>query len=128
MCAGGALATLAAAWAAFEYPRADIRCVTLGSPRVGNKQFVVASKYLIGSSYRLMHAWDPIPTVPPPQYLKHVKGRFWLRGDKAKSTKRPWYGALLPCCECAHARSRAIHAVLILRFQLPLVQQRAIEL
>lgn len=95
---GGALATLAAVWASFEYPRADIRCVTLGSPRVGNAQFSDAAKYLIGSSYRLMHAWDPIPTVPPPQYLKHVKGRFWLRGDKAKDTKRPWYAshALVP--------------------------------
>ena len=87
---GGALATLAAAWASFEYPRADIRCVTFGSPRTGNVAFSRASKYLVGSSYRLMHAWDPIPTVPPPKYFQHVKGRFWLRSSGAKSAKRPW--------------------------------------
>ena len=32
---GGALATLCAPWCAIEYPKADIRCVTFGSPRVG---------------------------------------------------------------------------------------------
>ncbi len=32
---GGALATLCAPWCAIEYPKADVRCVTFGSPRVG---------------------------------------------------------------------------------------------
>jgi predicted lipase len=41
---GGALATLAATWASFEYPEADVRCVTLGSPRVGNPAFVDACR------------------------------------------------------------------------------------
>lgn len=70
---GGALATLAATWAAMEYPKADIRCITLGSPRVGNKHFVRITKYLTGSMYRLIHAWDPVPTVPPAGFFKHVK-------------------------------------------------------
>ena len=41
---GGALATLASAWASYEYPDADVRCVTLGSPRVGNPAFVDACR------------------------------------------------------------------------------------
>ena len=32
---GGALATLCAPWCAVEYPKADVRCITFGSPRVG---------------------------------------------------------------------------------------------
>ena len=32
---GGALATLCAPWCAIEYPKADVRCITFGSPRVG---------------------------------------------------------------------------------------------
>lgn len=43
---GGALATLASAWASYEYPDADVRCVTLGSPRVGNPAFVDACRYV----------------------------------------------------------------------------------
>ena len=90
MCAGGALATLAAAWAAFEYPSADVRCITLGSPRTGNAEFVQAVKYLAGNSYRLINGWDPVPTVPPPGFFKHVKGRMWLHQGRCRLIKRPW--------------------------------------
>lgn len=87
---GGALATLAATWATYEYPRADVRCITLGSPRVGNHVFCYATKYLVGGVHRLVHGWDPVPTMPPPTGFKHVKGRMFLYKQKCRMIKRPW--------------------------------------
>jgi Lipase (class 3) len=80
------------AQAAFEYPDADVRCITLGSPRVGNGHFVRAVKYLAGCSYRLVHGWDPVPTVPPP-------GAFLCRATAAAVGQRclQFPLAVLPC-------------------------------
>jgi hypothetical protein len=88
---GGALATLGAMWASYEFPDADIRCITLGSPRVGSFNFSHAAKYLVGCTHRLVHGWDPVPTVPPPGVgFKHVKGRMFLHNNMCKLKKRPW--------------------------------------
>ena len=54
-----------ATWAALQYPQADIRCVTFGSPRVGNKAFKRAFHTLVGTSLRLVHGGDPVPVLPP---------------------------------------------------------------
>ena len=54
-----------ATWAALQYPMADIRCITFGSPRVGNKAFKRAFHTLVGTSLRLVHGGDPIPVLPP---------------------------------------------------------------
>ncbi len=54
-----------AAWAALEYPDADIRCITFGSPRVANKVFGKAFNALVGTSLRLVHGFDPVPSLPP---------------------------------------------------------------
>ncbi len=54
-----------AAWAALEYPDADIRCITFGSPRVANKVFGKAFHALVGTSLRLVHGFDPVPSLPP---------------------------------------------------------------
>ena len=54
-----------AAWAAVEYPDADIRCITFGSPRVANKVFGKAFSALVGTSLRLVHGFDPVPALPP---------------------------------------------------------------
>ena len=39
-CKGGGLATLASTWAALQCPTADTRCITFGSPTIGNPTFV----------------------------------------------------------------------------------------
>ena len=80
-----------ACWASFEYPNADIRSITLGSPRVGSKEFVHAAKYISGNVFRLIHGWDPVPTVPPPGWFKHVKGRLFLHQNQGHFKKRPWH-------------------------------------
>ena len=38
-CGGGAAATVTALWMALQCPTADVRCVTFGSPKVGNAAF-----------------------------------------------------------------------------------------
>lgn len=62
---GGALATLGASWAALQWAQADVRCITFGSPRVGNKSFKKAFHSLVGTSLRLVHGRDPVPVLPP---------------------------------------------------------------
>ena len=41
-CIGGSVATLAATWAAVQWPTADVRCISFGAPAVGNASFVAA--------------------------------------------------------------------------------------
>ena len=43
-CAAGSVATLAAAWAAVQWPTADVRCISFGAPAVGNTHFTAAFK------------------------------------------------------------------------------------
>ena len=38
-CGGGAAATVTALWMALQCPTADVRCITFGSPKVGNAAF-----------------------------------------------------------------------------------------
>ncbi|DBA97135.1 hypothetical protein WJX77_011944 [Trebouxia sp. C0004] len=91
---GGALATLGAAWAALEYPDADIRCITFGSPRVANKVFGKAFNALVGTSLRLVHGFDPIPSLPPSLMYKHVPGVIHIRRDDLLLRHRPWHTML----------------------------------
>ena len=42
-----------------------MRCITFGSPRVGNRMFRHAFHSLVGTSYRLVHGRDPVPALPP---------------------------------------------------------------
>ncbi len=53
-----------AAWAAIEYPDADVRCITFGSPRVANRKFKKAFHGLVGTSLRLAYGGDPVPNFP----------------------------------------------------------------
>ncbi len=41
---GGAVAQLAALWATLRFPRADVRCISFGSPRVGNHAWKVSCR------------------------------------------------------------------------------------
>ncbi|KAK7219341.1 hypothetical protein V2G26_007344 [Clonostachys chloroleuca] len=63
---GGALATLCALWCTLRWPDANITCVTIGSPRVGDERF--AEEFGRHKSkiqcYRIMTDSDPIPTLP----------------------------------------------------------------
>ncbi|KAL6406399.1 hypothetical protein AUP68_09193 [Ilyonectria robusta] len=60
---GGALATLCALWCKTRWPDAEVTCVTIGSPRVGNERFAQEFNRQI-FCYRVMAGSDPIPTLP----------------------------------------------------------------
>ena len=62
---GGALATIAAFWAGLTYPSADIRCITFGSPLVGNEDFVLDWRQVVGTRIRAVNGEDPVPSLPP---------------------------------------------------------------
>ncbi|MCO5571256.1 hypothetical protein L7F22_024993 [Adiantum nelumboides] len=91
---GGALATLCAHWCRYvAYPQAQVWCVTIGSPRVGNPAFAqdfnqnVVTK---GRSYRVVNKTDlisEIPRIDGPTVIsflsvynvyKHVDGLIFL--------------------------------------------------
>ena len=42
-----------------------MRCISFGSPRVGNNKFKAAFHALVGTSLRVVYNGDPIPTMPP---------------------------------------------------------------
>lgn len=72
---GAALATLCALWCKTQWPDANVICVTLGSPRVGNEALVdefVAHNIVC---YRLVVDNDPIPTVPD-RFSQAVPGKL----------------------------------------------------
>ena len=42
-----------------------MRCVTFGSPLVGNAEFVAAWRAVVGTRIRAVHAYDVVPSLPP---------------------------------------------------------------
>ena len=61
---GGALATIASLDLAAHFPLRQVRCVTFGSPRVGDSRFAREFKRYVPHSLRFVHEYDPIPTFP----------------------------------------------------------------
>ena len=92
---GGALGA-GAAWATLEYPDADVRCITFGSPRVGNAIFKKAFNALVATSLRLTHGLDPVTMLPPSFMYKHVRGAVHLHGHQVRLRHRPWHHFLRP--------------------------------
>ncbi|KAK9842880.1 hypothetical protein WJX74_003838 [Apatococcus lobatus] len=93
---GGALATLGATWAAIEYPSADVRCITFGSPRVGNNKFKRAFHTLVGTSLRIIHGADPVPFMPPSLRYHHVGGTVHVSKAGMMFKSRAWHVKLRP--------------------------------
>lgn len=78
-----------AAWAALQWPGAEIRCITFGSPRVGNARFIQAFSALVGTRIRVVHGGDPVPSVPPLRY-RHVEPALFLKGTTLELHKSLW--------------------------------------
>ncbi|KAI5065351.1 hypothetical protein GOP47_0020046 [Adiantum capillus-veneris] len=88
---GGALATLCAQWCQYvAYKKAQIWCVTVGSPRVGNTEFAQDFDMNVvkdGRSYRVVNKGDIVPYIPwigTPwsTVYKHVGGLMYLMRTK----------------------------------------------
>lgn len=88
---GGALATLAAADLAHNYPnlRNQIRLYSYGAPRVGNQAFVEFLGAIAPNSYRIFNVSDMVPMVPPSEALEQQYnhwGEEWMFLDYAQGS------------------------------------------
>jgi len=75
---GGALATIASTYFGHTYPSVYNTCITFGSPRVGNQNFVNCFDTVINRSERYVNYEDPIPDLPLALYYKHVSGLKYI--------------------------------------------------
>lgn len=62
---GGALAMLAALDIQYNQPDKDIVCYTLGSPKVGNAEFVKSYNKRVPKTFRIVNVGDSVPGLPP---------------------------------------------------------------
>lgn len=82
---GGAVATLAAAYLRRDGIPVDI--FSYGSPRVGNGAFAQWMTKAPGAQWRVTHADDPVPRLPPIIFgYRHISPEYWLVGVKAGET------------------------------------------
>ncbi len=79
---------LGAVWAGLRYHQADIRCITFGSPRVGNRKFRAAYHAIVGTSIRIINGADPIPDLPPPWKFTHVHNALHFTSGDVSLTNR----------------------------------------
>ena len=66
-CIAGMTATVAAAWIALRYPTADIRCITFGGQKLGNRAFARTFRY------SLLLVWDPCRVACCESHEKPIK-------------------------------------------------------
>ena len=110
---GGALATLASCWAAGKFATADVRCITLGAPRVGNKTFKKVFENLVGATYRVVLEGDAMTMMPKSEgFLKKyadVGHTVWLREGEVRYEVRS-RPLKRPATACMHMRlQRLLH-------------------
>lgn len=81
---GGAMAAFCSLDLVANYGMKDIRTVTFGQPRIGNNIFAEYYTNLVPQTYRMTHAHDMVPHLPPyyslfPQRSYHHFGReIWI--------------------------------------------------
>ncbi|KAH7709188.1 class 3 lipase protein [Aphelenchoides avenae] len=64
---GGATASIGAGVAAKQgiFPSSSIKLYTFGQPRTGNGDYATAHAKQVPETYRVVHAHDLVPHVPP---------------------------------------------------------------
>ncbi|KAK3378430.1 Alpha/Beta hydrolase protein [Podospora didyma] len=83
---GGAVGTLATAYLRKAgIPVAEL--ITFGSPRVGNSAFAKFVTDQPGAEYRLTHAEDPVPRLPPILFnYRHTSPEYWIDAPSNATT------------------------------------------
>lgn len=74
---GGSLCTLASIDCALNYNE-NVYCISFGSPRVGDKDFVKLFDDNIKTSYRCVYKSDPVALLPSYLRFRHVRGYIYL--------------------------------------------------
>jgi len=87
---GGALATIASLYYSFKHRDKIIKCITFGSPRVGDSYFAKLFNKTIVCSIRYVNDNDPVPCLPSAWRFKHVKGLRWLNEDIIQHEITAW--------------------------------------
>ncbi|KAL3150417.1 hypothetical protein ABBQ32_000254 [Trebouxia sp. C0010 RCD-2024] len=86
---GAAVATLIGPWAALQWPAADVRVSTFGSPAVGNEAFTQAYRSLVGRQYRVVNEADIVPALPGFGSYVHVNHSLWHHDEQLVAANRP---------------------------------------
>lgn len=79
---GGAIANIASIDFCKKYNDIQIKCVTFGSPKVGNEDFVNEYNKYVKDSYRIVNKNDIIEHFPLPVIYKHIHEPIYLEENK----------------------------------------------
>jgi predicted lipase len=79
---GGAIANIASIDFCKKYKDIQIKCVTFGSPKVGNENFVDEYNKYVKDSYRIVNKNDIIEHLPLPIIYKHIHEPIYLEENK----------------------------------------------
>jgi predicted lipase len=79
---GGAIANIASIDFCKKYDNIKINCVTFGSPKVGNQNFVTEYNKYVKNSYRIVNKNDIIEHLPLPILYKHIHEPIYLEENK----------------------------------------------
>ena len=80
--AGGAIANIASLDMSYIFKNLNIKCITFGSPRVGNIHFIKTYNEKIVNSIRIINKNDIIPLVPPPIIYRHIHEPLVIKNKK----------------------------------------------
>jgi predicted lipase len=73
---GGALATLCAIDIQYNALAGDVNCFTFGSPKVGNKEFIMSYNKRVPRTFRCYMRNDIVPCMPP-EFLEFMSGKYY---------------------------------------------------
>jgi len=93
----GAIATIASPYFAECFPKKIIKCHTIGSPRVGNKQFCSWFNKKVHENWRVFNENDPIAMVPISNRFMHVDNAVCIRDSGSVDyieSDVPWFARI----------------------------------
>ncbi|MDO6774127.1 lipase family protein [Shewanella sp. 3_MG-2023] len=89
---GGAIASLAADWAAVNNYSSNVNLYTFGAPRVGQQGFAIANSNRLNKIYRCTHGADVVPQVPLWPFIHAPYQGFEYRLDNSQGIRISAHG------------------------------------
>lgn len=104
---GSGIGTIAACHYSYKY-NFPVKCVTFGSPRVGDQLFVDLFNKRIHTSLRYINEDDPVTMVPLPLRFRHVDTCRWLHNNTTENKTDNcrlfrFIKNLFCCCFCCNS-------------------------
>jgi hypothetical protein len=88
---GGALASIASVYLA-NMVQKNVYCVSFGSPRVGNREFVDLFRKSVSGSRRFVNSGDPVPSIPMEAFYEHATPAIVLTELKSQLERSEVFG------------------------------------